>query len=98
MTSFANAGRFVPFAMKYGGTVGAGKKRLFLPKFLKGTLPSYWKVYNNFNNVRINYDSTNFAIQWVISLLETIVPMHVDPKMPYEAELEKTSSYFQKKI
>ena len=31
----ANAGRFVPFVMKYGGTVGAGMKRLLLPTFLR---------------------------------------------------------------
>ena len=37
-TSKANAGRFVPFVMKYGGTVGASMKRLLLPESLRERL------------------------------------------------------------
>ena len=58
--------RFVPFVMKYGGTVGAGIKRLFLPESLKEKLvPTHVDPnipYEHLMKVKWNFDVIKYGL------------------------------------
>ena len=56
----------MPFVMKYGGTVGAGIKRLFLPESLKEKLvPTHVDPnipYEHLMNVKWNFDVIKYGL------------------------------------